>query len=294
MMELKKILAATDFSLSANNAIDRAALLARQHGAALHLIHVVPTISWKMFGRALVEHPLVTEKHLYDAAGIRLRQLAEHCRQCDGLEAQCLVEVGAPHERIAAHAQKIGADLTVLGPHDESLTHGLLVGSTARKLLHLARQPVLVAQVPAQTPYRQVLAAVDFSAAAAGTLQAALSLAPDAATHAIHVYEVLFEGKMRYAGVEQNVVDQYREAAEGEAQHQMQDLLHELGAAGRVRAVVRNGYPARVLLDEAQALQADLIVMGKQDRSELGELFLGSVTEKVLHDLDRDLLLIST
>jgi nucleotide-binding universal stress UspA family protein len=292
-MELKNILAATDFSANAGNAIERAALLARQHGMALHLIHVVPTISWKVFGRALVEHPLITEKHLYDAARAKLRELAEDCRRRHGLEASCFVDLGRPHERIANHAQQIRADLTVLGPHDESFAHGLFVGSTARKLLHTTIPLVLIAQVRADTPYRQVLAAVDFCAEAKLALQAALRLAPDAAIQAMHVYEVLFEGKMRYAGVEQNVIDRYREAEAAEAALQMHDLLDEIGAAARVQTIVRNGYPARALLDDAQVLRADLIVMGRRGRSEIDELFLGSVTEKILHDLDRDLLLAS-
>jgi hypothetical protein len=41
MKPLKTVVAATDFSMGARNAVRRAALLAEQSGAALMLLHVV-------------------------------------------------------------------------------------------------------------------------------------------------------------------------------------------------------------------------------------------------------------
>lgn len=292
-MDLSDIVAATDFSARAAHAVERAAMLAGQHNARLHLLHVIPAISWKMFGRALVEHPLITEKHLYDAACEQMRELAEQCRRRYGITVEWQVDVGRAHECIAAHAQKVSAGLTVLGAHAETLARELFVGSTARKYLHRGRQPTLVTQSAADAPYRRVLVAIDFSEVSRLAVEAALELVPGADVHVMHVYEVLFEGKMRYAGVEQNVIDQYRDAARAEAGNQMIAFLDELGVRDQVQTRVAHGYPARAILDEAQQLQAELIVMGKRGRSELDELFLGSATENVLYDLDRDLLLVS-
>jgi nucleotide-binding universal stress UspA family protein len=290
-MELKQILAATDFSDQAGRAVERAALLAREHGATLHLVHVVPVISWKMFGRTLVEHPLITEKHLVDAARHRLDQLTVDVHQRHAIDVRCSIEIGRPHQRIAEYARNQGIDLTVLGPHAESLMRDLFVGTTARNFLHKGRQPALIAQVVSDAPYERVLLAVDFSDVSKIALEAALRIAPEAAIHALHVYDVLFEGKMRYAGVAQNVIQQYRDAAEQEAWRLMREFLD--GSEDRIAPVVQYGHPARVVLDEAQKLQADLIVMGKRGRSDLDELFLGSTTENIMLELDRDLLLVS-
>ena len=41
MTSFKSILAATDFSVDGNNAVRRAALLAHEHGARLHILHVL-------------------------------------------------------------------------------------------------------------------------------------------------------------------------------------------------------------------------------------------------------------
>lgn len=43
MNDLSCILAATDFSAAGDRAVRRAALIARQHDAELHLLHAVPT-----------------------------------------------------------------------------------------------------------------------------------------------------------------------------------------------------------------------------------------------------------
>jgi nucleotide-binding universal stress UspA family protein len=49
-----------------------------------------------------------------------------------------------------------------------------------------------------------------------------------------------------------------------------------------IEAAVREGAPARTIVDEADSMQADLLVMGTHGRSGFERLMLGSVTEKVL------------
>ena len=138
-----------------------------------------------------------------------------------------------------------------------------------------------------------MLVAVDFSVISRTAIDSAAWIAPGAVIHALHVYDVLFEGKMRYAGVDEGVIQQYRDAADAEAPRMMHEFLLGPGRHGAILPIIRHGYPARVILDEADTLHADLIVMGKHSRSGLNELFLGSVTEGVLCGLDRDLLVVT-
>ncbi len=44
-----------------------------------------------------------------------------------------------------------------------------------------------------------------------------------------------------------------------------------------------DGPPARVIIEEAKAVSADMIVMGSHGFSALGEIVLGSVAHKVIH-----------
>lgn len=76
-MKISSLLAATDFSPAADLAIERAALLARHYASTLHLLHVVPPISWRMFGTAFSEHPLAMEERMHDAAKTRLIEMVQ-------------------------------------------------------------------------------------------------------------------------------------------------------------------------------------------------------------------------
>ena len=290
-MKVHSILAATDFSPRAVHAVERAALLAQEHKAGLHLLHVLPPISWTMIEKVLVEHPLITEKHLYEAAQTRLDDTADDCRKRYAIPVQGFVEIGTPHTCITGHVRTHGIDLTVLGPHAGNIARDLFIGSTALRLLHRGTQPALVVKRSPDAPYRTVLVATDFSPISPSLFASAAAIAPAAPVYALHVFDVPQEGKMRYAGVGEDVIAQYRKAEEAEAARRMEALLS--GLSGRPAVpVLRQGHPARVIREEAETLRADLVILGKRGRSGIEELMLGSVAESMMHRLDRDLLLL--
>ena len=70
------------------------------------------------------------------------------------------------------------------------------------------------------------------------------------------------------------------------------DALRERGIA--VEAVVREGYPATVIVDEAREINADLIVIGTQGLSGLKHLLLGSIAERVVQRAPCPVLTIKT
>ena len=290
-MEMQPVLAATDFSPLADAAIERAALLAKQQGSELHLLHVLPRITWEAFGRALVEHPLITEKQLYDAARARLEEVAQAIMKRHSISVRAYVDIGRPHEGIAEYVRAHAIGLTVLGPHAGSLGRDLFIGSTALRVLRASTEPTLVAQNSAARPYQRVLVAVDFSDISRHALACAARIAPHAEIHALHVFDVPFEGKMHYAGVDDDVIQQYRNAAAMEAEDLMNQFLLRLGKQYAVVPNTRQGHPARNILDEAHRIDADLIVIGKHTRSGLEQFIIGSVAEGVLYGLDRDLLM---
>jgi nucleotide-binding universal stress UspA family protein len=50
-----------------------------------------------------------------------------------------------------------------------------------------------------------------------------------------------------------------------------------------VRRVYRHGEPVREIIEAARAAKVDLIVVGSRGLGQIGGLFLGSVSERVLH-----------
>lgn len=292
MSEIVHILAATDFSPRAELAVKRAATLARQHEATLHLLHVMPTLQWQMFGRALVEHPLVTEGRLYESARARLESFAETLAGHYAISLQHHVSIGRPHEKIAEYAQSHAVDVTVLGSHGENFVLDPFIGTTALKFVRMGTSPALIVDTEETGADDNVLVAVDFSDVSRATVEAALRIVPQGSIHVLHVYEVAFEEKMRFAGVEEGVIQRYRDAAGREARRMMDAFLAAIDVRDRASPIIKRGAPALTILDRARALHADLIVMGKRGRTELNELLLGSVTKHVLQETDRDLLLV--
>lgn len=64
---------------------------------------------------------------------------------------------------------------------------------------------------------------------------------------------------------------------------QAREQLKTAFADWEVHAEAATGSPAKLILHKADDLKPDLIVVGSQGRSALGRLFLGSVSQKVLH-----------
>ena len=64
-----------------------------------------------------------------------------------GLVSDIVAVCGDSAEQINKHAESLDVDLVVMGTHtDDGFGHGLL-GSTARKLTHICKRPVMVVPV---------------------------------------------------------------------------------------------------------------------------------------------------
>ena len=59
-----------------------------------------------------------------------------------------------------------------------------------------------------------------------------------------------------------------------------------------IKRVDVNGYPADALVEYAEGVGADLIVIGSRGRGELAALFLGSTSHRVLHLAHCDVLVV--
>jgi nucleotide-binding universal stress UspA family protein len=138
--------------------------------------------------------------------------------------------------------------------------------------------------------YRRVLVAVDDSPAGLQAARAAIDLAAsqDAAVHAItvlrdHVVERTIGGEAS---------DTQRRVATGA--RALLAWVAELAESHHVTCdtIARAGDPFRQILDEADAWDADVIVIGRSDRRGPSSPYLGSETAHVLEFTDRPVLVV--
>lgn len=293
MNHLERVLAATDLSAPARHAAERAALVAKDAGASLGLVHVISDPVLGCLRRLLEDSRDDVEPRIRQKIDQDVARLGEHLAQAHGVTAQAEVVTGALVPGILGHASACRASLLVLGARGASFMRHLTLGSTAERLIRKSDRPLLVVKQPPHERYRRVLVAVDFSRSSLAAFGLARAVAPHADLVVLHAYDVPYEDWMRTADVREDALQHYQQAARQGASQGMQAFLESAGrTAADVPTVVLKGDPTLRILEQEQELDCDLVVVGKQGETAPEEFLLGSVTKHILQQSQSDVLVV--
>jgi nucleotide-binding universal stress UspA family protein len=136
---IKKILVPTDFSVPSRRAMDYAAILAKESGAAIFLIHVIESLPYSVTDTLhVIDHRRALEK----TAGALLENLRDELIEKE-LAVKTRLASGTAYDEILKSSRREKADLIVMGTHGRTGVSHLLLGSVAEKVVRLARCPVL-------------------------------------------------------------------------------------------------------------------------------------------------------
>ncbi len=286
-----RFLAATDFSPASLFAVDRAARLAAERGGQCTISHVLETSSFEWLDGLLGAKKSETIHAIEQDAHESLVRIAAEQADKHGVRLATRLDMGAPAVTVANAAEAMGATLVAIGSHGESIVQRILMGSTTIRLLRKSRTPVLVVKQEPQGPYRCVLVPVDFSAASVPSLVLAKAIAPRARLILLHVFDLPYEGKLRYAGIDHGVILQHVIAARKRLLEQMHALARSagLGSSDYVGQVV-HGVAVREIAVAERANRCDLMVLGKHGKNLAEKLLLGSVTSSMLAESAADVL----
>jgi len=147
MLPLHTILHPTDFSETCESAFRVATALARDYGARLILLHVMP-LPDLAYGEGLI---VAEEFYDHDTPREKLVLLAE---SAPGIEIETLLRDGDPTAEILAAARETSADLIVMATHRRRGLSRLLMGSVAEQVEREAECPVLMLKAPMHTRVR--------------------------------------------------------------------------------------------------------------------------------------------
>lgn len=283
MTPIHSILAATDLSPLARHAVVRAALVAAELGARLALQHVVNVGALDALRHLIDAGAADLQQKLLDEMRSEVSTLAAELAARHGVQPELHLVVGSVLAEIDSHADAIDADLLVMGARGAGFMRELLIGSTTERVLRKTTRPLLVVKQMAHEHYRRALVPVDFSPRSREALGLAQTVAPHAEFVLLHAFEVPFEGKLRYAGVEESELSVLRINARREATARMNELVASAGMdENRVRRLVVHGEASTQILEQEQEQDCDLIVIGKRGQGLLEEMLLGSVTKHIL------------
>ncbi|MDX2283313.1 MAG: universal stress protein [Bacteroidia bacterium] len=143
---MKNILAAVDFSPASEKILAQAEQLARMSGAKIWIVHIAAPepsfVGYDVGPQYIRDHraeTLRTEHQLLQEQAALLQE--------KGLKAEALLVSGPTSGAILDEADRVAADLLVIGSHGHSMVFELLVGSVSADVLRRATVPILVVPI---------------------------------------------------------------------------------------------------------------------------------------------------
>ncbi len=150
----KKILVTTDFTPNSDHAFRHAVMLARQNNSKIYLLHVIQQVDSSMrsyLSSVLGENRLEEfeqtniekaqkelKEQLDDFAKKELADFPEDFARFAGAE----VTIGHPVARILETADRLNADVIVMGSHGKGAVEHAFLGSVTEKVLRKTHRPV--------------------------------------------------------------------------------------------------------------------------------------------------------
>ena len=206
-----------------------------------------------------------------------------------GVELRSERRTGGVADGILEVATEWEADLIIMGASGLSGAARLLLGSVAEKISRQAPCPVLVTRARTDEerphdPFHTLLVGIDYSRFSAPLAHLAMSVAaPGAAVELVHVWSPPYFSTLNaYLGGNEapDWVAAVATARQAEAER-LSSFRDQLGLTDAT-AYVGTDNVANTLLDRADEVGADLLVVGAHGRRALRERLLGTTGDRVL------------
>lgn len=137
---IRKIVVGYDGSEHSKAAIDFLEKLEEFKQAEIHVVTVIDFTQLYSYG---VEIPQSVYESIKKHNETMLKEMVEKLKADGGNAIGVLLE-GAPADALLEYAQKVGAEMIVVGSRGLSTFKGLLLGSVSAKLVRESKVPVLV------------------------------------------------------------------------------------------------------------------------------------------------------
>jgi nucleotide-binding universal stress UspA family protein len=275
-MNNKRILVAASLTNGRDAAFERGLALARASGAEMYLLHAVCANEPFSFGG---DHRLERTAELRsraEQAGVGVRAVEQH---------------GNPAEIIELHANARAVDLIVMGADRSLGSRWLRRASIAERVLRRTTTPTLVVPVDddAESGFGNLLVAVDLSPASRAIVDYALQLLGHESPRLTVVHAAKsIESATAVQSPARWMVPEYRTYVLNDALRQLEAVVVDVPSTVDTRIQLATGSHAKTIIREAEAINADLIVVGRSDRFRP----LGSTALSVLRDNKRALLVV--
>lgn len=268
---IKRILIPTDFSDTANLALEHAVMMARLLDSEITLLHVVSTFAFRV-NLPEVEVDETQEAKLTLVVGAKLNSIADDISKRVGLKISTLITYGRVREEVVRVAEEIYADIIVLGTHGVSGLREFFMGSNAFRIVSDAACPVLCIQESDHTVgFKNIVVPIDNSFYSREKLGISIKIAR------------LYNATIHICGLRSN--DQNDEDVNAKFRikmKQVEDFLNEQEVLFTMVTLFCDNI-AKTTMEYAAEKNADLIIiMNEQEINSTG-FFMGPYAQQVVN-----------
>ncbi|NOS85615.1 MAG: universal stress protein [Ignavibacteria bacterium] len=269
---MKRILVPTDFSEPSYYGLDAAAELAKKTGASLHIFNACEVSNYYYSTDPMVITPPASimiegiNEQLIKTSNAKLNSLKKRAA-LKGVKVVTNCEVTSNvHNSITAYADKIKADLIVMGSHGAGNLKEIILGSTAERVVRFAVRPVIVIPVkPVKGMFKRIVFASDFAPEAYGIFPFVKDFAKIYSSE-IHLLKI-------------NTMDQFSRTIDD--RKKIQDFSSKFG--GKFITSLYSDYMKEEgILNYAHEVKADLIAIGTHGKKGLRRFFSEDVSEGIV------------
>lgn len=282
----RTILLPTDFSEPSARAARYAAAIAMNAGAKLHAISIVDASAIEGDVKNLLKQ---FTHYAVDEASSLIGMVERPHLQFE----YNIVSHNSPSSAILKEAQRINADLIVMGTHSRKGLPAMLLGSVTEKVLRGTLIPLLGVgrgndqlEIFKRLP-KNLIVAVDFSEASILAIQQAIQLARlwNGVLHLVHIIEMTVS--VPYTPISASPVLTSEPEINESSKKSLYQLAQELIPSGiPYQLSVLEGDPCQRLKNYAKENECELLVAGTQGHSKLERWLLGSTCERLLKTIE--------
>lgn len=271
-LEIKRILVPTDLSPQAIGALQYAQFFAERFSATLTLLNVDPILFWGDDAGMNVQLYVASQPAHIAALQDEVRAYADSALQ--GFPYSITTDVGELVPVIVHKQEQLSSDLVIMATHGLRGWRRLILGSVTERVIRVGCTPVLSvnrkeARLRTSDPIRRILCPINFSNVARASVEYASQLAAvfDGELVVVHVVEE--DGRIP-------------SPSPGSTPDVRRWIAPAVQNRCTYRDVVLRGGAAERVLDCAEDIGADLIVIGAQHKRFRDETVIGTTTERLV------------
>jgi nucleotide-binding universal stress UspA family protein len=265
--EIKRILIPYDFSETADLSLEHAVFMAKLLKADIYMLHILESVSFtSAFGAAFGS----VDKKLESESNAKLEEMAHHIYSNSGVTVKCFTEVGRIYKKIVEVAKRESIDIIIMGTHGASGYTKFRAGTNTSKVVEEAVCPVIsVQKLSHRVGFKKIVIPIDNTPQSRQKVSYALEVAR---AYQAHVYVV---GLVNFSN-EENVRKFHIKV------DQVQEWLaeHEITSE---KKFVEGDNLAKMTMQVAEDLDADLIVIMTEQEPSITGLFLGTYATQVVN-----------